>query len=79
MKESAAVSAIFIFVNSVAGLTGQLTRGVHFTADMYVYVIVAFAGGLLGAYFGSLKFRQSALNYILSLVLLMAAFKLLFV
>ncbi|MCH5683965.1 sulfite exporter TauE/SafE family protein [Niabella sp. W65] len=26
MKESAAISAIFIFVNSVAGLTGQLTR-----------------------------------------------------
>lgn len=79
MKESAAISALFIFVNSVAGLAGQLTKGVQFTADMYVYVIVAFTGGLLGAYFGSLRFRQGALRYILSLVLLMAAFKLLFV
>lgn len=79
MKESAAISAIFIFVNSVAGLAGQLTKGIQFTADMYVYVIVAFSGGMLGAYFGSLKFRQNALKYILSLVLLMAAFKLLLV
>ncbi|MGE9314962.1 sulfite exporter TauE/SafE family protein [Niabella sp. CJ426] len=79
MKESAAISAIFIFVNSVAGLAGQITKGIQFTADMYGYVIVAFAGGLLGAYFGSLKFRQDALKYILSLVLLMAALKLFFV
>lgn len=79
MKESAAISALFIFVNSLAGLAGQFARGIHFTTDMYVYVIVAFVGGLLGAYFGSLKFRQNALKYILSTVLLMAAYKLLFI
>src|SRR5690606_26869892 len=48
MKESAAISALFIFVNSLSGLAGQLTKGVQFTADMYMYVIVAFSGGLLG-------------------------------
>ncbi|WP_262915341.1 TSUP family transporter [Niabella ginsengisoli] len=79
MKESAAISALFIFVNSMSGLAGQLTKGVQFTADMYWYVIVAFAGGLLGAYYGSIKFKQDVLKYVLSTVLLLAVYKLLFV
>lgn len=77
-KQTAAISAIFIFVNSLAGLTGQLTKGIHFSADMYWYVIIAFAGGLCGAYFGALRFRQDILKNILASVLLLAAYKLLF-
>ncbi len=76
-KQTAAISAIFIFVNSLAGLTGQLTKGIHFSADMYWYVIIAFAGGLCGAYFGALRFRQDILKNILASVLLLAAYKLL--
>jgi len=77
-KQTAAISAIFIFVNSLAGLTGQLTKGIHFSADMYWYVIIAFAGGLCGAYFGALRFKQTILKNILASVLLLAAYKLLF-
>src|SRR4029079_5157922 len=57
MKQTAAISALFIFVNSLSGLAGQLTKGIHFSADMYLYVAIAFLGGLSGAYFGSLKFK----------------------
>ena len=77
-KETAAISAIFIFVNSLSGLAGQLTKGIQFTSDMYSYVIVAFIGGLCGAYFGALKFRQPILKNVLATVLLLAAYKLLF-
>lgn len=77
-KQTAAISAIFIFVNSLAGLTGQLTKGIHFSADMYWYVIIAFAGGLCGAYLGALRFKQDLLKNILASVLLLAAYKLLF-
>jgi uncharacterized protein len=77
-KETAAISALFIFVNSLAGLAGQLTKGIQFTADMYSYVAIAFLGGLCGAYFGALKFRQSLLKNVLATVLLVAAYKLLF-
>jgi uncharacterized membrane protein YfcA len=77
-KQTAAVSALFIFVNSLAGLAGQLTRGIHFSADMAAYVGVAFAGGLAGAYFGALKFNQTILKNILACVLIFAAYKLLF-
>lgn len=77
-KQTAAISALFIFVNSLAGLAGQLTKGIHFSADMYLYVIIAFAGGLFGAYFGALRFKQAILKNILASVLLLAAYKLLF-
>ena len=78
MKQTAAISALFIFVNSLSGLAGQLTKGIQFTSDMYVYVAAAFVGGLLGAYFGSLRFKATILKYLLAIVLIVAAYKLLF-
>ncbi|HEX3024578.1 MAG TPA: sulfite exporter TauE/SafE family protein [Chitinophagaceae bacterium] len=76
-KQTAAISALFIFVNSLSGLAGQFTKGIHFSADMYAYVAVAFAGGLCGAYFGALRFKQTVLKNVLAIVLLVAAIKLL--
>jgi len=76
-KQTAAISALFIFVNSVAGLLGQFTKGITFTQDMTMYVVIAFTGGMLGAYLGSLKFNQNILKYTLATVLLVASYKLL--
>jgi uncharacterized protein len=78
MKKAAGISALFIFVNSIAGLAGQLTKGIQFSGDMYAYVAIAFAGGVCGAYFGSLKFNQTILKYLLAAVLMLASYKLLF-
>ncbi|MGZ8518351.1 MAG: sulfite exporter TauE/SafE family protein [Chitinophagaceae bacterium] len=78
MKQTAAISALFIFVNSLAGLAGQLKKGVQFSDDMYVYVAIAFIGGICGAYFGALKFKQTILKYFLAAVLMLATYKLLF-
>jgi uncharacterized membrane protein YfcA len=78
MKQTAAISALFIFVNSLSGLAGQLTKGIHFSTDMYAYVAVAFIGGICGAYYGSLRFRHTVLKYMLAAVLMVAAYKLLF-
>lgn len=77
-KQAAAVSALFIFVNSVAGLSGQIAKGIHFSGDMFMYVFVAFSGGMLGAYFGALRFPQTILKYILAIVLAAASYKLIF-
>jgi uncharacterized membrane protein YfcA len=77
-KQTAAISALFIFVNSVSGLAGQLTQGIVFSSQMILYVAIAFGGGLLGAYFGALKFKQGILKNVLAVVLLLAAYKLLF-
>lgn len=77
-KQTAAISAAFIFVNSLAGLGGMLTQGVSFTGNMLLYIVVAFVGGLLGAFVGAWKFSQNVLKYVLATVLLVAAYKLLF-
>jgi uncharacterized membrane protein YfcA len=78
MKQTAAISALFIFVNSISGLMGQLYTGINFSPDMVMYVVVAFAGGMLGAYIGSLKLKAASLRNVLAAVLLVAAWKLLF-
>jgi uncharacterized membrane protein YfcA len=78
MKRTAAISALFIFVNSLSGLIGQMTKGIQFSTDMYAYVAIAFAGGACGAYFGSLRFKSVILKNVLAIVLMVAAWKLLF-
>ena len=77
-KQTAAISAAFIFVNSVAGLGGMLTQGISFTKDMVLYVIVAFIGGFFGAYLGAKRFNHNVLKYVLATVLLLASYKLIF-
>lgn len=77
-KQTAAISALFIFVNSLAGLGGQLAKGVSFNTGMISMVAIAFAGGLLGAWFGSIKFNQKVLQYFLAAVLALASLKLIF-
>ena len=57
LKQTAAISALFIFVNSAAGLAGQLTKGNPFSNEMILLVAVAFAGGLCGAYLGASRFK----------------------
>lgn len=77
-KQTAAISALFIFVNSLSGLAGQLTKGIQFNTNMVWYVVIAFVGGICGAYFGALRFKQTVLKNVLAVVLLLAAYKLLF-
>lgn len=75
-KQTAAISALFIFVNSLAGLTGQVAKGVVLDPQIFWYVMVAFCGGLIGSFLGSSRLNQTTLKYILSLVLLLATYKL---
>lgn len=78
MKEAAAVSALFIWVNSAAGLIGQLSSGVVLQTESFVLVAIALIGGVLGGYLGSKKINNTSLRYILAFVLSIACFKLFF-
>lgn len=77
-KQTAAISALFIFVNSLSGLAGQWARGIQFSQDMVLFVALAFVGGLIGAYYGAQRFKQGVLQHILASVILLAVYKLLF-
>lgn len=76
MKQTAAVSALFIFVNSLAGLAGLLTKGFEFKEEMGFMILIALTGGIAGSYFGAKKFNNMLLNKILAVVLIIAAVKL---
>lgn len=76
MKEAAAVSALFIWVNSAAGLFGQLSLGVKIDEQAFILVGIAVIGGVLGAYFGSKRFNNKLLRYMLAFVLVIACIKL---
>ena len=76
MKETAAVSALFIWVNSAAGLGGQLSSGVKIDSQSMILVGIGIIGGFLGGYLGSKKFNNNTLRYMLAFVLLIACVKL---
>lgn len=75
-KQTAAISALFIFVNSIAGLAGQLSKGIQIDNTVFGFIAIAFIGGLGGAWLGSLRLNQLYLKYTLAIVLLMASVKL---
>ncbi|MCF8258784.1 MAG: sulfite exporter TauE/SafE family protein [Flavobacteriales bacterium] len=77
MKEAAAVSAAFIWVNSASGLAGHLSRGVNIDPQAWLLVAIALVGGALGAFMGSSRFSNVLLTRMLAAVLAIAAFKLL--
>lgn len=76
IKKSAAVSALFIFVNSISGLFGFLSKGGTLPVSSTSLIVVALIGGILGGYFGSKKMNTQMLRNVLALVLLIAVFKL---
>jgi uncharacterized membrane protein YfcA len=76
MKETAAVSALFIFVNSIAGLAGLINATASLPSQMIYFVFAALTGGMLGSYYGSDKFNTVVLKYLLTSVLLFASVKL---
>lgn len=76
MKSAAAVSALFIWVNSGAGLIGQLSIGAEISREAFILVAIALIGGFIGSYYGSKKLNNSVLRYILAFVLTLASIKL---
>ncbi len=77
MKETACVSALFIFVNSISGMIGILSKGVAIDPSIYLWVGIALLGGFTGSYFGSKIFANPILKKILAFVLAIASIKLL--
>ena len=76
IKEAAAVSALFIWVNSFSGLLGQWVTGVYLSSIAILLVILAIIGGILGSYLGSRKLKNKRLEYFLAVILISASTKL---
>jgi len=83
-KTAAAVSVLFILVNSFAGLLGNYLFGrsthiLDLPSQVWIWIAVAVVGGLIGSTLGSKKFDSMTLRRVLAVVLLFAGVKLILV
>ena len=78
VKRTAAVSALFILVNSISGLAGNVASTRNFPAFALVLVAAVILGGSTGSYLGSRRFEPAMIKRLLAVVLLIAGCKLIF-
>jgi uncharacterized membrane protein YfcA len=75
-KNAAAVSALFILVNSTSGLLGNLSSTRRFPVFAIALAMAAILGGSVGSYYGSRRFDHALIKRLLAVVLLVAGLKL---
>lgn len=77
-RRTSGVVAAFIFLNSIAGLAGNLTSIGHLPAQLPIFLAAVGAGALLGTWLGVERLPRPWLLRTLGAVLLIAGAKLLF-
>ncbi|MCU0452721.1 MAG: sulfite exporter TauE/SafE family protein [Bacteroidetes bacterium] len=77
-KTAGAVSAVFILVNSTAGLLGNLSATSAFPTPALALALAAIVGGSAGSYLGSRRLPHTAIKRLLAVVLTIAGAKLMF-
>ena len=78
IRQAAAVSALFILINSLAGLAGFISSGQSIPRFAAILAIVAVIAGTLGSYLGSRRFPPRTISLLLAAVLVLAGCKLIF-
>jgi uncharacterized protein len=76
-KTAAAISALFILVNSVSGLAGTVTSTRQLPGFALPLAAAAIAGGAVGSYYGSRRFSPIIIKRLLGAVLVIAGVKML--
>lgn len=77
VKEVSAVAALFILVNSIAGLLGHISSFQAIPHYVPLLALAALCGGITGSFFGSRRIPESGIIRVLTVVLIIAGFKLL--
>lgn len=77
-KTTAATAALFIFVNSAAGMVGLASGTAVLGPDLLPWIGAAVIGGLCGSWIGASRLPELRLKQTLGLVLLFASVKLMF-
>jgi uncharacterized membrane protein YfcA len=79
-KQTSAVAAPFILVNSVAGLAALfVTKGPALPSYAWVLAPAVLVGGWLGAEYGSRRFANPVVRRVLAVVLALAGAKMILV
>ena len=77
-RRTSGAAAVFILVNSVLGLLGQLSSLVHVPPQATLLAIAAICGGLVGSWLGVHRLQPLALRRVHAVVLVVSGAKLLF-
>ena len=77
-RRTSGVSAVFILVNSLAGLAGTTITFAALPAGLPVWMVAALVGGIIGTQLGSRWLPVAVLRYLLAAVLVIAGLKLIF-
>jgi len=77
-KKAAAVSALFVLLNSISGFAGNIAATKSLPPYILSMLIAVALGGSLGAYVGSRRIQSPAIKKLLAIVLLIAGLKLIF-
>jgi hypothetical protein len=75
-RTAAGVSALFILVNSVAGLAGGARELSQLSGTVFVWISAAVIGGMIGSTLGSRRFDSLTMRRVLAGVLIVAGLKL---
>ena len=75
VKTVSGIAAAFIFVNSIAALTGVAKLAPTLPSALPYWAVAAVMGGLIGAEYGSKRLGNPVIKKLLSLVLLIAGMK----
>lgn len=75
-KQAAAVSVVYILVNSTSGLLGAMQKGIQLPPFLGPLIGAVIVGGSLGSYLGSRRFSVRLIHAILATVLILAGVKL---
>ncbi len=78
-RVAAGVSALFILVNSIAGLAGVYEKALALPMSVLPWVVAAVIGGSIGSTMGSKRFDSLTLRRALAIVLVVAGVKLIIV
>src|SRR2546430_12093736 len=76
IRQAAAVSALFILVNSISGLAGYFTAVHSIPTPGIALAIPAIAGGTIGSFFGNRRFPAQTISILLAIILTIAGTKL---
>jgi len=78
IKQTATISALFIFLNSISGLIGLSFTAFSLPPNFEYMLPMTLLGGILGSYFGAKKFNFTTTKLTLGMVLTIASIKFIF-
>lgn len=75
-KQAAAVTVVYILINSASGLLGAMRKGIVLPPFLWPMIGAVIVGGSLGSYLGSRRFSVPVIHVLLASVLILSGGKL---